>query len=277
MNDACIASDTELWPMGACFDGVCRLADEGEECGPVVQCAEGTHCGIDGVCVPLGELGDTCGVCRDTLVCAAGSCAEPSRTEGGTCHLPSHCAAPARFCVEGVCSTNPNGATCMLDSDCGQGGGCRSGRCVQIVNVGEPCQLFFPDFYCPLDARCEDDVCRRQVLPTEACDATSLCPHGFACVDGGCVALPTQGEACTGDCATGVCRDGVCALGEPDGACRFAGFALPGSFGECEFGCEGTRCATAPSELGQPCRTCVEGAYCAPYPEGARCVDATCE
>lgn len=271
-GDVCAETLVDFDNRWLCVEGTCRKSREGEACGALVgRCEVGLDCPA-GVCVVLGDEGDAC-PCDPSLLCSGGSCVTPAREADSACERHAHCSAPAAFCVGGRCVSDFLGANCEVDAECGQTARCRLGSCRPLLAFGDACTVFD---LCPQNGRCDEGVCRAQVGPDGVCSPTTVCPHGFACEDARCVALPTIGEACTDRCATGSCNDGVCAIGVAGESCSFGLFTPTDSFAECEHGCEGRTCGE-PSELGAPCRSCVEGAVCARRPEGPICVPAMCE
>lgn len=281
-------------PGGYCIDGECRdgpAPSEGEACaywldeGP---CMPGLVCwrGLtpDDVCVRPRALGESCfeAPCESALYCVAGACAERP-TRGEACL--TECAADAPYCVgafrwrdpavAGVCSTDPNGATCdyptgatiLYSRDtCPSGFACTGadvldGHCAPRVSEGGACG---PQARCAEWTRCVEGRCVRVVPPDERCSVDAVCPTAFTCRAGRCLPWPVLGQACDAElvCMEGLCRDGLCVRLPPGSACPEPD-PLVGRWTPCESACTEGVCVDWAEEGGpcgvrQPCRSPLE-------------------
>lgn len=120
------------------FDSqVCvRLAAIGEACSPV-GCVDGSYCGLESICEPIPQRGETCSFeCESPLVCGPTSVCDDPPSDGQPC--------PTGQCADGhYCDT----VTDEVDWTC------RS-----YADDGEPCT---DDFDCKSE-RCADETCAAQ-------------------------------------------------------------------------------------------------------------------
>lgn len=218
----------------------CIAVPEGED--PFDDCAsmEPSTCGLNGLCNGAGG----CALYGEETVCAPqdcsnfsdvsrlferrcngiGDCTEQSRTCGGYlcsarlpvclegCESDAECTA-GFTCIDSVCTVatpKPNGAECLLGSECS------SGNCADRVCCDLPC-----DGNCmACDLGGTEGVCAPVPANT---DPKNDCPACFACdATGACVLVP-GGEDYAADCAedpdpVGCGLSGVCA---GTGGCAF--------------------------------------------------------
>lgn len=115
-------------------------------------------------------------------------------TRCGTCPAPGECRMGT--CVQ----PSPGGGICEFDDSCDPGQLCIAGRCTPDPRLPVPCT---DPTMCPSGFACVEGIC--------ACSFTADCPIGLACVAGACV--PGPGGACVADSdcpATRVCEAGAC-------------------------------------------------------------------
>ncbi|VVB73977.1 Cupredoxin-like domain protein [uncultured archaeon] len=116
-------------------------------------------------------------------------------------------------CPNGVC----NGATCMVDTDCGANSVCNiDKKCVPSIGCGS-------DSNCPFGSICANNVC----IINEQCEITSDCAEGYICSKGRCTA---DKQCITGsDCIEGsVCVGGTC-IGRTPVKCTSSSGCILGS------------------------------------------------
>lgn len=163
--------------------GVCEPEPgEGDTCSS--SCALGLSC-IDGTCIVLGDVGDTCDPltpCHSASWCDGGTCAEVLR-EGDACD-PDNVGCSYQF---PVCSP--------LDPVCAANG--------PAAEVGEPCWVaedgsfnLCHDAHCEISAATGEGTCVVTAEVGEECRNTgdivfsrSTCDVGLLCVAGSCVAV----------------------------------------------------------------------------------------
>jgi hypothetical protein len=216
--------------------GVCRERQGiGNPCVTQADCGKGLVCALDGLCVPLGEVGKTCNPsrpCRAPLVCVAGSCSavDPVQTCQGFadmfCTKLANCSPSTVRLIYGdlsVCAAR-NAESCRVSLQTTEGtaasaaiAGCThaldSVRCDALLGHALPaaCQLTpgprADGAPCNSAAQCASTRCA--YLPGAAC--------------GVCAPLAGLGDVCAADsdCAFGeVCAAGACsALGVVEAPC----------------------------------------------------------
>jgi hypothetical protein len=203
---------------GTC-PGVCRAkAALDDACSDEVPCADGLVC-HEQLCVRPGGVAAGCGIgevpCRFGLVCVG-----ETASALGTCRSSATLFASraGEACDPDVGPFCREGLACVL----AQTSPSVTWQCRARVAAGAPCRLAYLS-QCP---------------PTQQCTATGASP------DGTCVALPSQGQACSTavgslTCAPGLGCDetGTCvAGGELGDACSIDGECWSGT-------CAGGACA----------------------------------
>jgi hypothetical protein len=232
---------------GASATCAARLA-EGMPCADMFACATGLAC-LEGTCAALGEVGDPCTLeagCTPPLTCREGAC-RARAAMGASCVETRHCET-GLLCEGGTCvaregtscdDTTPcgsfegcaqppscrprltRGSACRESLDCGASLYCEDAThtCVDRPSDGQPCAngvICGPGLGCDMDG---GGTCRPRGAAGSPClfgeFGPFLCADGFACVDGTCGALPTEGMPCAGvdSCAAGL----GCAFG-PEGS-----------------------------------------------------------
>jgi hypothetical protein len=237
------------------LEGTVALGDDcndGMECAGVAYCQFVNQC--PGTCEALEAAGSPCsddGDCEDGLSCQNGDCAAPAGEGdacGGAddpdCSLGLLCLGEDEEAgTSGACqpvedlliggdgdACDPigggplcqEGLSCILDS-------VTPGTfelvfvCAGAVASGEACKAGFPD-QCPDDEMCDADVEAGQIdgtcvsLPDdgEACAATMFgagCAPGLSCIDDVCTEMARIGEVCAVDdgCYSDTCDGDTCA------------------------------------------------------------------
>jgi len=248
---ACIAdlSDTQCdvdldQLFSTCDSAFVGQVPQGEPCEYNQVCQDEQVCvfsdACPGQCAPAPAAGEACTQstgCSDDLICHDQICKAPLN-QGSTCDDDGVPCAAGLFCkanlLTGTSScdtlnTNPvsRGQTCDLNG----GPFCTSGlSCVaQPAGFSIPGLPSIPEFKC-LEEVSADDTC--------FAGAPDQCPDGYFCngfdledftdldIEGNCVALPNDGEACAESLVGEVCNRGlVCSNGQCtprariDGAC----------------------------------------------------------
>ncbi|MGZ6061026.1 MAG: hypothetical protein ACXWVM_01465 [Polyangiales bacterium] len=214
---------------GHCVDGVCCNTACGSSCescseaGKIGTCtvvsgqprgtrscvgtAPGTTCGI--LCD--GKTATSCSYPDSSITCGSPSCTGDTEHHVGTCDgsgacsdSPKKCGAYACDAVAKTCKT-----TCAGSADCQPGFQCKTGSCVPLPKLGDPCTT---GTECPTGF-CTDGVC----CGFATCGAGKTCAGSMP---GTC--SKSKGTACTADaeCGTGFCTDGVCCDKKCDGQCE---------------------------------------------------------
>lgn len=233
---ACFSTAT----VPACERIFTGLQQLGAECFSGPECVAGAWCDrtstCPGRCTALVPPG---GLARDLIGCAPGNAAVDQRDGGWLCRAPvssgarcrqpgenvfgtsclsstESCSLPADggagFCEPWRTTLQPRGGTCGGGQFCQRGLACRfvpgetTGRCQDLIPLGQSCQLDFNG--CALGATCgTDERCVPEPRVGEAC--TSTCARGARCVNAVCVAEGGVGGACP--CEFGLrCVDGRC-------------------------------------------------------------------
>lgn len=272
---------------GACTSGLLSL-----ECAAGLGCAADAATGVEGECVPVGDVDDPCftdaecGVHlregelppglprREALYCsqADGTC-QLLRRQGETCRYarddaPTEDTALVR-CAPGL-SCDPvtdlcvppcsRGAPCADDTACDEEAGhlCIAGRCDLPRELGSPCEE---------EADCEDGL---------TCAVTAAAPGGPACTE-----RLADGDACfaSAECASSWCDAlrAQCAPQVEAGEPCPSGDSAQCSMGRCTPDFTGCT-ADGDCPLSGSCDEAV--GQCSPYcvelkPDGAICVDAS--
>ncbi|MBI2392222.1 MAG: putative metal-binding motif-containing protein [Deltaproteobacteria bacterium] len=230
----------------------------------------------------------------------------------GVCTIKGDCRL--RGCESGGCNPETGQCSepdCRISLKCAVGEVCdsKSGVCVKITDVGEPCDS---TSVCRAGSTCFDlslagITARAPQICTRACCESSTCPEGFVCKEGTtgaslCVRAVDVGlsvgtkaayEKCAGggECRSGVCQSGACidtCCGVPacgaggtcslasDGrfACRAAtGSATPGGACDDSSECQSGFCYGTDSWFGGACsKHCCSSEDC---PSGWRCSEFT--
>jgi len=277
------------------------------ECAPGYRCGTGGGLGVQGRCVRLRQVTETCVAdidCEAGLYCSLldGTCKEFS-DKGETCvyadrndSAPSDatllvrcaphlaCNPITEVCVE-ACQA---GATCDSNAHCDedQDLSCILGRCSKLRQLDQPCAdtaNCAEGLHCAINPQSEDgELSCQPTLPLNApCVAGSDCDSGYC---------PTGTQVCTesvgiGDaCPSGVsdeCGEGACVRENPSETCTTAD-DCPNSEvcmvdGFCGYHCIEKKDDGATCDLDTECtsETCVAG-FCRTLPleRGVECEDA---
>jgi MYXO-CTERM domain-containing protein len=231
----------------------------------------------------------TDGVCCDTACTGkCVSCKNADTGKGdGTCSPVTEGTDPASDCPD---PTDPN--SCGPDGLCDDKGACRvfapmtkvcgAATCAGGVVDGHHCNASGTCIVGTTD--CKPFVCADATNCLTSCTTAADCKAtGVRCVAGACVALLSNGDACTmGDeCASKNCVDGVCCNNACDGQCQACN--TPGSVGTCSAikgnpvggrptcngggtpcagSCDGVGAACTYPSIGTDCGTmCTDGKY----------------
>lgn len=200
-----------------CAAGFCRESCEtSRDCDAGRRClatTDGAFCSLpseDSCRVGEGE-DDPCGA----LVCARGECRTTCES-AGDCGTGGACSDGT--CVEPISSAQPDGSPCTTDEGCRTGSVCAGGRCrpacaSEACDRGNRCLSFEGTLGCSLDDE-------------DACTTSSTCSSDLQCAEGEC---RTRCDT-SADCGpTGTCTDGTCdeptSTGRADaGSSRDAGY-----------------------------------------------------
>lgn len=142
--------------------GIDKLCTKAVEVEPsnftiyVAGCPEGEYC-------PFGEEA----YCTKKTI---------PKEEGETCQRTSEC--KSKMCVEGKCSTLPDGAECLKHYQCGQFSSCSDSVCKPLLKEGDSCES---DYDCGFDLACGNGKCQKMFsLETgEVSDNLYLCKSGY--------------------------------------------------------------------------------------------------
>ena len=251
LGEVCIDGSCHPAPgkNGCLRDGECS---SGQTCGGAVLC----HCEDEGCQAAPGQClwpEGCCNAdvdCHQAKVCVHGVCRDVPA--GGACWTDSQCnfgevcedATPCPCGSGEACDSSPGycaleGACCLTDLECGDGGRCVADRCVSSPTSGychsnSDCagsQTCAGAYLCP----CGDLTCAVPTTPgvctseTPCCQDASECPQTAVCVEGKtCESIP-GGNKCylDGHCGQGRICEGasICACGE---LCP-SGSSVPGS------------------------------------------------
>jgi hypothetical protein len=234
---------------------------QGEACEYNQVCEDDLVCvfadACPGQCATAPATGEACTSstgCSEGSVCHNQTCAAPL-SRGGTCTESGVPCASGLFCKGSLfgtfscepLNTNPvgRGQTCDLNG----GPFCTSG----LSCVAQPAAISIPGLPAIPEFKCLEEV---SVDETCFAGAPDQCPAGYFCdgfdledledldIEGACIALPVEGEACAESlvgevCNTGlVCSAGQCApRGRIDAACTSDTACYSGA-------CIGEVCAT---------------------------------
>lgn len=210
-------------PLGDyCAGGVCApLPSPGAPC-PGGRCVAGAACTDASICVPRGELGDSCtraatgsDTCGADLVCTRDGGGTDShctvgRAIGAPCDATRRPCANELRCESGACmAAGVTGTACTGDHQCVDGFACTEGRCAPRPLLGEPCSL----------APCMIGLCRSGTCqhPTAgfSCSTVSLLDPAPGCKDSYCDAGLCRSHAAPG----AVCVSGADTTCGPLQAC----------------------------------------------------------
>jgi len=139
------------------------------------------------------------------------------------------CGQCDRKCEDGACVQD---LSCEMDQDCGLGGNCKNGKCVQCES----------DSGCRDGEQCTNNECQ------EVCEIDENCPLFQECQDGDCVEVGCKSDReCVlfADDGDATCQDGECLLPcNTDAECNQGSdaFFQVCEEGKCKFvGCENDR------------------------------------
>ena len=123
-----------------CLSGICRetrqRATLGDFCSPDIDrpCEDGLICesisngSVVSTCIPLGSIGENCGECDCSLMCAGAECS-PSLQDGSRCTVDIEC-NDGSSCVREVCTPLAEEGEECVAADYGDGLLCADGLCV---------------------------------------------------------------------------------------------------------------------------------------------------
>jgi hypothetical protein len=194
-SDTCINDED-------CIDGYCEYSSptcggtcieapgDQEDCSEH-DCKSGFYCDGTNTCLPIGQLGDTCGEsneCDATLWCPVSSLECEALPDLGD-----------------FCETDFGGDPCRGSLVCNDS--TPPGECMEGQDEEDPCDYDLP---CKPGMRCSSvsDTCVPLSPPGGPCESSQNCPAGgFECVANECVALPVIGEDCDAilTCISGTC------------------------------------------------------------------------
>jgi len=286
------------------------------ECKPGYRCGTGAGLGVNGRCVRLRQVTETCVAdtdCESGLYCSKldGTCKAFSDV-GETCayadrndpapsadtllvRCASHlaCNPLSELCVE-ACQ---EGALCAYDTDCDDGLGltCILGRCSQPRQLDQPCAMTEncdEGLRCATNPQAPAELSCQPTLPLNA-----PCTEGTDCESGYCPATSTTpgtalictepvdiGEPCP-MATSDQCGDGACVRESPSTACTLPA-DCPNSGecmvdGYCGYYCIEKKDDGATCDVDTECtsETCIAG-FCRTIPLdlGVACEDAAeCE
>jgi hypothetical protein len=268
-ENACISactSNADCVDGRACEEGSCGKKTNGQPCSATAECLS-NFC-VDGVC------------CADSCQGACRSCALPSAP--GVCTpVSAGSDDPHRTC------TFQPPESCGTDGTCDGAGACRRHR-PGTVCAAAHCEnnVFSPESTCnatgacvaPDTIACVPFACNGAQC-FDACTVDANCSPGNVCTGNSCGKKP-NGALCSdrADCLSDICAQGVCCATACSGPCRSC--ALPATMGAC---------MNVPTGAPDPAGTCMvtseagcgtngrcEAGACQRYPQGARCLAASC-
>src|SRR6478735_2016752 len=274
------------------------------ECAPGYRCGTGVGLGVNGRCVRLRQVTETCVVdadCDAGLYCSEldGTCKEFSDVDETCVYANRNDSAPpeetllvkcaphlacnplTELCVE-ACQV---GALCESDTQCDdtQELSCILSRCSKLRELDQPCALTencADDLRCAPNPQAPGELSCQPKLPLDAdCGAASDCESGY-CAAGTCTEPVDLGEPCP-SATNEECGAGACVRENPTEACVDATDCPESGVcmidGICGYHCIEKKDDGATCDLDVECtsETCVAG-FCRTLPldNGVGCDDA---